>query len=42
LGLFIPVSLLHAQDTATIVGTVTDQSGAFVAGAKVTLVNQAT
>jgi hypothetical protein len=35
-------SNLHAQDTATIVGTVSDQSGAFVAGAKITLVNQAT
>ena len=38
-GSLIP---LHAQDTATIVGTVTDQTGAAVAGAKVTLVNQAT
>jgi Carboxypeptidase regulatory-like domain len=42
LGLLLPISLLHAQDTATIVGTVSDQSGAFVAGAKVTLVNEAT
>jgi hypothetical protein len=42
LGFLLCLPLLHAQDTATIVGTVSDQSGAFVAGAKVTLVNQAT
>ena len=42
LGLFFAHPSLKAQDTATIVGTVTDQSGAFVAGAQVTLVNQAT
>lgn len=33
---------LFAQDTATIVGTVTDSSGAAVAGAEVVLVNVAT
>ncbi len=38
----LSLRLLPAQDTATIVGTVSDQSGAFVAGAKVTLVNEAT
>jgi hypothetical protein len=31
-----------AQDVATIVGTITDQSGAVVPGARVTLVNQGT
>lgn len=33
---------LHAQVTATISGTVTDQSGGIVPGAKVTAINQAT
>ena len=32
----------RAQDTATVVGTVTDQSGAVVPGAQVTLINAAT
>lgn len=39
--LLAPVSL-YAQETSTIVGTVTDQSGAVMPDTKVTLVNQAT
>ncbi len=41
-GVVFLLPRLHAQETATIVGTVTDQSGAFVPGAQVTLVNQGT
>ena len=36
------VSLASAQDTATIVGTVTDSSSAAIAGADITVVNTAT
>lgn len=36
--LFLPISL-RAQDTATIVGTVTDSSGAIIPNAKVTVAN---
>src|SRR5438477_8152501 len=37
------IPLLHAQvDTGTIVGTVTDPSGAVISGAKVTLTNLGT
>ncbi len=42
LGFVLPISMLHAQETSSIVGTVTDQSGALLPGAKVTLVNEAT
>ena len=42
LGFLLPISMLRAQETASIVGTVTDQSGALMPGAKVTLVNQET
>jgi hypothetical protein len=42
LGLFWAHPTLRAQETASIVGTVTDQTGAFLPGVKVTLVNQAT
>jgi hypothetical protein len=38
----LAAGLLYGQDTATIVGSVTDQSGAAVAAAQVTLVNTAT
>ncbi len=40
--LFLSIPMLHAQETASIVGTVTDQSGALLTGAQVTLVNEAT
>src|SRR5882757_8079643 len=36
------VSGLHAQSQGTIVGTVTDQAGAVIPGAHVTLVNEGT
>jgi hypothetical protein len=42
LGLFTPAASIHAQVSATIAGTVTDQTGAVVADAEVTLVNEAT
>ncbi len=42
LGFLLPISMLRAQETASIVGTVTDQSGALMPGAKVTLVNRET
>ena len=38
----LTVSSLHSQGTASLVGTVTDQSGASVADAQVTVVNTAT
>jgi hypothetical protein len=40
--LLLVASVLQAQGTATILGTVTDSSGAVVAGAQVTVVNVAT
>jgi hypothetical protein len=40
--ILLPHFTLHAQETATIVGAVTDQSGAAMPGAKITLVNEAT
>ncbi len=43
LSLFTPLSLLYSQaTTATILGTVTDPSGAVVPGAKVTAINELT
>ena len=39
---FLAASALQAQGTATILGTVTDPSGASVAGAQVTVINIAT
>ena len=38
----LAVPLLQAQGTATILGTVTDPSGATVSEAQVTVVNQST
>ena len=39
----VSVTTLNAQvDTGSIIGTVTDQSGAIITGAKVTLTNQGT
>ena len=41
--LFLCAPPLHAQvDTGTILGTVTDASGAAISGAKVTLTNEGT
>ncbi len=42
LGLLLPITLAHAQVTATVAGTVTDQSGAVIPDADITLVNEAT
>lgn len=42
LALFTLTVSLHAQVSATIAGTVTDQTGAVVPEAEVTLINQAT
>jgi len=42
ISLLAPVSLLGQAQSGTIVGAVTDQSGAAVSGAKVTLVNEGT
>jgi hypothetical protein len=41
-ALLVLPGLVRAQDTATIVGTVQDQTGAAIPGAHVTLVNVAT
>jgi len=41
-GLLSISTLLHAQETATISGTVTDSSGAVVSNAKITIVRQST
>src|SRR4051794_6839155 len=42
LTFLLTTPFLHAQGTASLVGTVTDQSGASVADAQVTAVNTAT
>ncbi|MGA7339154.1 MAG: carboxypeptidase regulatory-like domain-containing protein [Terracidiphilus sp.] len=42
LSFLFPIATIHAQVTATIAGTVTDQTGAVVPEADVTLVNEAT